>query len=116
MPKGEVIITFSFLRREDCRFAKAGYEQGWDQFIIKAADKKSEATVEGKVDIKGTDTDFTVFGDNFNYTFSKGLLVSIEKDGKEYLVPAIESVIVDVKIDDETVIIRPLKGIFDDEN
>lgn len=90
MPEGEVIITFSFIRREDCRFAKAGYEQGWDQFIIKAADKKEEKALEGTVDIKGTDTDFTVTGDNFNYTFSKGLLVSIEKDGKEYLAGALK--------------------------
>lgn len=85
MPNGEVIITFSFIRREDCRFAEAGYEQGWDQFIIKSADKKEAKAPEGKVDIKGTDTNFTVIGDGFNYTFSKGLLVSLEKDGKEYL-------------------------------
>lgn len=40
----------------------------------------------------------------------------IEKDSKEYLVPAIPPVIVDVNVDDEIVIIRPLKGIFDDED
>ncbi len=40
----------------------------------------------------------------------------IEKDDKEYLVPAIPPVIIDVKVDDEIVVIRPLKGIFDDEN
>ena len=90
LPKGEVIITFSFIRREDCRFAKAGYEQGWDQFIIKSTDKKAEISYDGKVDIKGTETDFTVFGDGFNYTFSNGLLVSIEKDGKEYLSGALK--------------------------
>jgi beta-galactosidase len=38
--KGEVIITFSYIRREACRFAEAGYEQGWDQFILKAADER----------------------------------------------------------------------------
>ena len=90
MPAGEVIITFSFIRREACRFAEAGYEQGWDQFIIKGADKKEEAVYENKVDIKGTDTNFTVIGDTFNYTFSDGLLVSIEKDGKEYLSGALK--------------------------
>lgn len=40
----------------------------------------------------------------------------IEKDGKEYLVPAIPDVIVSVDINTDTVIIRPLKGIFDDED
>jgi len=39
------------------------------------------------------------------------------KDGdKEYLVPAIPDVIVDVNVDNDTIKIRPLKGIFDDEN
>ncbi len=40
----------------------------------------------------------------------------IEKDGKEYLVPAIDSVIIDVDVENEKAIIRPLKGIFDDED
>lgn len=40
----------------------------------------------------------------------------IKKDGKEYLVPAIADVIVSVKPEENLVVIRPLKGIFDDEN
>ncbi len=40
----------------------------------------------------------------------------IKKDGKEYLVPAIDDVIVSVKPEENLVVIRPLKGIFDDEN
>ena len=40
----------------------------------------------------------------------------IEKDGKEYLVPAIGDVIVNVNPEENSVVIRPLKGIFDDEN
>ena len=40
----------------------------------------------------------------------------IEKDGKEYLIPAIPSVVINVDVKENTVVIRPLKGIFDDEN
>ena len=40
----------------------------------------------------------------------------ITRDDREYLVPAIGDVIVNVDINSDTVIIRPLKGIFDDEN
>lgn len=40
----------------------------------------------------------------------------IRKDGREYLVPAIEQVIVSVDTEAGAVVIRPLKGIFDDEN
>jgi 16S rRNA processing protein RimM len=40
----------------------------------------------------------------------------ITNDGKEYLVPAIPDVIISVDIEQNTAVIRPLKGIFDDEN
>jgi len=40
----------------------------------------------------------------------------ITKGGKEYLIPAIDDVIISVDIDGETSVIRPLKGIFDDAN
>ena len=40
----------------------------------------------------------------------------ILRDGKEYLVPAINEVIVAVDIEKQSIILRPLKGIFDDED
>lgn len=83
--KGEIILTFSFVRREDCRFAKAGYEQGFDQFILRAPVEKEEASYEKKVDIEGTEKEFTVIGETFRYTFRNGLLVSMVKDDTEYL-------------------------------
>lgn len=38
----------------------------------------------------------------------------IERDGTEYLVPAIDSVIVSVDVENEKAVIRPLRGIFSD--
>ncbi len=40
----------------------------------------------------------------------------ITKDDNEYLVPAIDEVIVSVNMEEETLIIKPLKGIFDNED
>ena len=40
----------------------------------------------------------------------------ITRNEKEYLVPAIDEVIVSVDIEQEKIVLRPLKGIFDDEN
>lgn len=40
----------------------------------------------------------------------------INRDGREYLIPAIPDVVVSVDIDAQAVVIRPLKGIFDDED
>ncbi|MCM1543851.1 MAG: DUF4981 domain-containing protein [Ruminococcus sp.] len=85
MPKGEVIITFSFTRKEACRFAEKGYEQAWDQYIIKEADKQAEAADDGDVTIVGDEKKFVVSGNNFEYTFVNGQLFSMKKDGTEYL-------------------------------
>ncbi len=40
----------------------------------------------------------------------------IEKDGKEYLLPAIPDVVINVDVAANRVEIKPLRGIFDDEN
>lgn len=40
----------------------------------------------------------------------------IEKDKKEYLIPAIPPVVIKVNVAENKVYIRPLKGIFDDED
>ncbi|MGN1168475.1 MAG: ribosome maturation factor RimM [Acutalibacteraceae bacterium] len=40
----------------------------------------------------------------------------IKKDGREYLLPAIPQVVCDVDVKDGIIKIRPLKGIFDDED
>ena len=85
MPCGEVVITFSFLRKEECRFAEKGFEQAWDQYIIKKANEKEAPVFTGNVEIKGSEKDFTVSGDGFEYSFKDGMLMSMKKDGTEYL-------------------------------
>ncbi len=40
----------------------------------------------------------------------------IENNGKEYLIPVIEEVLIKVDTENEEAFIRPLKGIFDDED
>lgn len=39
----------------------------------------------------------------------------IENNGKEYIIPAIKDVVINVDVENESVFIRPLKGIFDKE-
>lgn len=38
----------------------------------------------------------------------------VKQEGREYLVPAIPDVIVSVDVDKEEIVLRPLKGIFED--
>lgn len=39
-----------------------------------------------------------------------------DENGKEYLIPVIDDVVINVMPEDGEILIRPLKGIFDDEN
>ena len=40
----------------------------------------------------------------------------ITKDSKEYLIPAIPDVVIETDVASDRILIRPLKGIFDDED
>lgn len=40
----------------------------------------------------------------------------IENNGKEYIIPAIKDVVINVEVESESVFIRPLRGIFDEED
>lgn len=39
----------------------------------------------------------------------------IEKNNKEYIIPAIKDVVINVDVENEIIFIRPLRGIFDEE-
>ncbi|MBR5233192.1 MAG: 16S rRNA processing protein RimM [Clostridia bacterium] len=39
----------------------------------------------------------------------------IDRGGKEYIIPAIKDVVINVDVENENVFIRPLRGIFDEE-
>lgn len=89
MPQGEVIVTFSFLLKEKCRWADAGFEQNFSQFIIKETEKTIDEPKVGVVEIIGTQEEFEVIGDNFKYKFKNGLLYQMIKEGRVYLDKAI---------------------------
>ncbi len=41
---------------------------------------------------------------------------TVSKDGKDYLIPVIDSVVIEKNVDEGIVYIRPMKGLFDDED
>ena len=57
----------------------------------------------------GTVTDVFSTGANDVYEITNS-------DNKKYLIPVIEDVVKDIDIDSETILIRPMKGMFDDDN
>ncbi len=50
------------------------------------------------------------------YTGANDVYEITDSEGKKYLAPVIDEVIIETNIDDGYVLIRPMKGIFDDEN
>ena len=85
---GEAIITFSFIRREAARFAEKGYEQTFDQFILKKAESV-EHKADGKLRYDRVGDTVRIMGDGFEYTFYKGALYSLMKNGEEYLLDGV---------------------------
>ncbi len=90
-----------YIRRDDARLEKGNY------FIAELID----CTVidnENEEIVYGIITDVSMTGANDVW--------HIEKDGKEYLIPAIKDVVKSVDVEAGIIKISPMKGIFDDEN
>ena len=83
--KGEVLLTFSFLRKAATRWADKGFEQTFDQFLLREAAARPEPENDGKVTITGTEKSCVVTGDGFTYRFENGMLVSLQKGDEQYL-------------------------------
>ena len=90
-----------YIRRADAKIAEGSYfiEELIGCDVVDADDENISY---------GTLTDVSETGANDVW--------HIEKDGKEYLIPAIPDVVINADVANNRVVIRPLKGIFDDEN
>ena len=91
-----------YMKRSDAQLPEGHYyiQELIDCNVIDADD-------EGKT--YGTLTDVSMTGANDVWHITDG-------DGKEYLIPAIPPVVIDTDVVKGIIKIRPLKGIFDDED
>ena len=91
-----------YMKRSDAKLPKGTWfiQELFDCTVIDADD-------EGKT--YGTLTDVSMTGANDVWHITDG-------DGKEYLIPAIPPVVIDTDVVKGIIKIRPLKGIFDDED
>ena len=89
-----------YIKRDDAKLPK-------DRYFISEIIGSSVFDVDSDA-LLGTLSDVSQTGANDVWHITNG--------EREYLVPAIESVIVSVDIDSDIIKIRPLKGIFDDED
>ncbi len=97
---GELIITFHWLLKEDTIWADAGYEQAFDQHIIRKYEvPKLTANVKKKLTLSRSDKKEIIASDEFTYTFLEGILISAKCKGEEMLlapvIPNLDRVITD---------------------
>ena len=89
-----------FMRREDAKLPKT-------QFFIQDLIGCAVFDADDPTRCYGTLTDVSKTGANDVWHIT-------DEGGTEYLIPAIPPVVIDTDIDAERILIRPLKGIFDD--
>lgn len=84
-PEKECVLTVSFIRKNKTRFCEKGFEQSFDQFVLKEMPEYEENTSQGKLKCVQIGTTVTVEGENFTVKITEGQIVSLRFDGKEYL-------------------------------
>lgn len=79
---------------------------------------KNEFFIQDIIGLNVFDFDTNKFYGKVNDIFKTGAndVYEIIDNNKKYLLPAIKEVIIETNIEDNILRIRPLKGIFDDEN
>ncbi len=88
LPEKECVLIISFLNKTAKPWCEAGYEQGFDQFIVKSV-KPEEKAVSGNVTYVKNGSVVFVNGENFSIKLDGGKITSLKYDGKEYLKAAV---------------------------
>ncbi len=83
---GIATLTFRWVQKFDTRWAKAGYEQAFEQFVLKQRTPLAQVPPNGALKLKKDGKVTQVEGDGFSLRFDAGALVSWKRGGEEYLV------------------------------
>ena len=88
LPEKECVLIISFLNKTAKPWCEAGYEQSFDQFVVKEA--KAEAkTYNGNVTYVKNNNVVFVNGEGFSLKIDGGKITSLKYDGKEHLKAAV---------------------------
>lgn len=86
LPNKECVLIISYLNRKDRPWCEAGFEQSFDQFVVKnAPEKEQSAHFDGNLTYVKTNGSVFVNGDGFTVKIDKGKITSLTYGGKEYL-------------------------------
>ncbi|MCH5190602.1 MAG: DUF4981 domain-containing protein [Oscillospiraceae bacterium] len=89
LPEKECVLIISFVNKDEHPWCKAGYEQSFDQFIVKEKPETSAVKYDKAITyVKNNGTVFVKGGD-FTVKIDNGKIVSLVYGGKEYLKAAV---------------------------
>ncbi len=85
IPGGLVTLTFRWLNKSKTLWVEAGYEQAFDQFMLKSDPAKQPEAPKGMLKFSRKKGALEIGGNGFAYRFEKGVLTSMKIRGSEYL-------------------------------
>lgn len=85
LPKGLVTLTFRWTRRKAEPWCEAGFEQAFDQFILRNDPLKIPLSAEKLPRLETKNDTAHIAGEGFELAFSRGLLTSYTRGGRELL-------------------------------
>lgn len=85
LPNKECVLIISFLNKTARLWCEKGYEQGFDQFIVKEEVKEDVRSFEQNLTYVKNGQIVTVKGEDFDITVNGGKITSLKYNGKEYL-------------------------------
>ncbi len=85
LPSAECVLIISFLNKSERPWCKKGYEQSFDQFILKPKTEESVKIAHGNLQYVKSNGGVFIKGDNFSLKIQDGKIVSYTVSGKEIL-------------------------------
>lgn len=87
LPAGECVLTVSYLTKQDSPWAEAGFEQAWEQFVIKPRQVPALLSSAGQVSYQKKKHTIEITGDDFYAEFDHGALAFLRYGTTQVLVP-----------------------------
>ena len=86
LPEKECVLIVSYINKNNYPWCEAGFEQGFDQFIVKEAKAESKPVhFDGNLTYVKNGGSVFVNGNGFTVKIDGGKITSLTYDGKEYL-------------------------------
>ena len=81
----EYVLIVSFITKEDKPYCEKGYEQSFDQFVLKEKTEEDKPVAYKDITFVDHENKLVVQGENFSVVIREGKVVSLKYNEKEYV-------------------------------